>query len=425
LSERSSPKRQPLDFGGEFFALIFVSFFYVAPHGSLPDSFAEETTGAWPMHVRLSALAGAAVIAAALFGATAQAAAESVFKVGLIAPLSGPFAALGDSIDRGARLYEKVHGKEVPSIQVIRRDDAGVPDNTRRIAQELIVRDGIKLLTGIALSPQGFALAKIATEAKVPVALMNATTSSLTRSSPYFVRFSYTQWQTAYPMGVWAAKQGIKSAASLVADYAAGVDSEAAFKKGFEENGGKVTGAVRAPMVTTDYLPFMERIKAEKPEAVFIFVNNGRMPAVAKAFDDAGLREAGVKLLGPGDNALDDELQNMPQEVVGFIRAWKAEYGENALPNVTAVSGWDTMSAIYAAVAALGPEADGPALLKWLSNWKATSSPRGEVSIDPQTRDIVQPIKMNKVEMVNGKPANVTFEEQAPAKDPWKAFNPE
>jgi branched-chain amino acid transport system substrate-binding protein len=412
--------------------------------GALNDHIRrEKTIGALLMRVRLSALLNAAVVAVASFGAPTHAAAENVFKVGLIAPLSGPFAALGDSIDRGARLYEKVHGKEVPSVQVIRRDDAGVPDNTRRIAQELIVRDGVKVLTGIALSPQGFALAKIATEAKVPVAFMNATTSSLTRSSPYFVRFSYTQWQTAYPMGVWAAKHGIKSAASLVADYAAGVDSEAAFKKGLEENGGKIVGAVRAPMVTTDYLPFMERIKAEKPEAVFIFVNGGRMPAVAKAFNDAGLREAGVKLIGPGDNALDDELQNMPPDVVGFIsaatyaaasknagnvefvKAWKAEYGENSLPNVTAVSGWDTMSAIYAAVKELGPSADGPAVLKFLSNWKATSSPRGDVSIDPQTRDIVQPVKMNKVEMVNGKPGNVTFEEEPPAKDPWKAFNPE
>jgi branched-chain amino acid transport system substrate-binding protein len=396
------------------------------------------------MHFRLPALLNAAAyIAVVSFGAPGDASAEDLVKVGLIAPLSGPFSALGDSIDRGARLYEKVHGKEVPAVQVIRRDDAGVPDNTRRIAQELIVRDGVKVLTGIALSPQGFALAKIATEAKVPVALMNATTSSLTRSSPYFVRFSYTQWQTAYPMGVWAAKHGIKVAASLVADYAAGTDSEAAFKKGLEENGGKVVSAVRAPAVTTDYLPFMERLKSEKPEAVFIFVNNGRMPAVAKAFNDAGLREAGVKLIGPGDNALDDELPNMPPDVVGFIsaatytavnkndgniefvKAWKAEYGADSLPNVTAVSGWDAMSAIYATVKELGPGADGPALLKSLSNWKGTSSPRGIVSIDPQSRDIVQPIEMNKVELVNGKPGNVTFEEEPPQKDPWKMFNPE
>jgi branched-chain amino acid transport system substrate-binding protein len=404
--------------------------------------------GALLMRIRLVAVLGAVagLIASAELLAPAYALADDVFKVGFMAPLSGPFAALGDSIDRGARLYEKVHGNNISpgvTIQVIRRDDAGVPDNTRRIAQELIVRDNIKVITGIALSPQGFALSKIATEAKIPVALMNATTSSLTRSSPYFVRFSYTQWQTAYPMGVWAAKHGVKVASSLVSDYAAGVDSEAAFKKGFEDNGGKIVGSDRAPMVTTDYLPFMERIKAEKPEAVFVFVNGGRMPAVAKAFNDAGLKAAGVKLVGPGDNALDDELQTMPADVEGFItaatyaagdrsqgnldfvKAWKAEYGENSLPNVTAVSGWDAMSAIYAAARDLGPRADGAAILKSLSNWKGTSSPRGDASVDPQTRDIVLPIKMNKVEIVNGKPTNVTFEEEAPAKDPWKTFNPE
>jgi branched-chain amino acid transport system substrate-binding protein len=371
------------------------------------------------------------------------AAADEVLKVGVIVPLSGPFAALGESIDRGARLYEKLHGKDVSAVQVLRRDDAGSPDNTRRIAQELIVRDGVKIVTGVALSPQGFALSKIATDAKVPVVLMNATTSSLTRSSPYFVRFSYTQWQTAYPMGVWAAKNGIKGAVSLVADYAAGIDSEAAFKKGFEENGGKVLSAVRAPAVTTDYLPFMERLKAEKPEAVFVFVNSGRVQAVAKAFNDSGLREAGAKMIVPGDNALDDELPNMPPDVVGmiaaatytpsnknpgnieFLKAWKAEYGEGSLPNVQAVSGWDAMSAIYAAVKELGPKSDGAAIVKYLSNWKGTSSPRGNVSIDPETRDVIQPVQMNKVELVGGRPANVTFEETAPAKDPWKKFNPE
>lgn len=387
-------------------------------------------------------LRSAAILTMASVALSTPAGAQSVLKVGFVAPLSGPFAQLGESLDRGAKLYEKIHGKGIP-VQVIRRDDAGVPDNTRRIAQELIVRDGVKILTGIALSPQGFSLSKLATEAKVPVALMNATTSSLTRSSPYFVRFSYTQWQTAYPMGTWAAKNGIKKAASLVADYAAGHDSESAFKKGIEENGGTVVSAVRAPMVTTDYLPFMERIKAEKPDAVFSFVNGGRMPAVAKAFNDSGLRAAGAKLIGPGNNAIDDELLNMPAEVVGFvsaatyaatsknagnvefIKAWKEEYGAESLPNVTAVSGWDTMAAIYAAVKEYGPNASGPDLLKSLSNWKTSNSPRGEISIDPQTRDIVQAIKMNRVEIVNGKPGNVTFEESAPSKDPWKIFNPE
>jgi branched-chain amino acid transport system substrate-binding protein len=362
------------------------------------------------------------------------------FKVGLIGAFSGPFASLGEGFDRGARLYEKVHAKDLPAgvtVEVIRRDDAGSPDNTRRIAQELIVREHIKLIAGIALSPQGFALAKLATEAKIPVVLMNATTSSLTRSSPYFVRFSYTQWHTAYSIGVWAGKSGIKTADSLVADYAAGVDSEAAFKKGFEENGGKVVNAVRAPMVTTDYLPFMERIKADKPDAVFTFVNGGRMASVSKSFTDTGLKAAGARLIGPGDVALD-----LPPDIAGvvtaagytvgnknagnvaFVQAWKAEYGEDSMPNVTAVSGWDAMSAIYGAARELGDGADSEAILKSLSNWKGTDSPRGEVSIDPATRDVVLPIQINKVEIIDGKPTNVTMESLPPLKDPWKTFNP-
>lgn len=369
------------------------------------------------------------------------------FKVGFIGALSGPFASLAESFDKGARLYEKLHAKDLPAgvtVQVIRRDDAGSPDNTRRIAQELIVREHIKLIAGIALSPQGFALSKLATEAKIPVVLMNATTSSLTRSSPYFVRFSYTQWHTAYSMGIWAAKNGIKTADSLVADYAAGVDSEAAFKKGFEENGGKVVNAVRAPMTTNDYLPFMERIKADKPEAVFTFVNGGRVASLSKSFVDTGLKAAGAKLIGPGDVALDDEVRNLPPDIAGlvtaacytlanknpanveFVKAWKAEYGEDSIPNITAVSGWDGMSAIYGAAKALGDDAGSDEILKYLSNWKgADTSPRGDVSIDPATRDIVLPIEINKVEIVDGKPTNVTMETLPPLKDPWKTFNPE
>ncbi|WP_423968318.1 ABC transporter substrate-binding protein [Bradyrhizobium sp.] len=365
--------------------------------------------------------------------------------MGLIGAFSGPFASLGEGFDRGARLYEKIHANDLPAgvtVEVIRRDDAGSPDNTRRIAQELIVREHIKLIAGVALSPQGFALAKLATEAKIPVVLMNATTSSLTRSSPYFVRFSYTQWHTAYSIGVWAGKSGIKTADSLVADYAAGVDSEAAFRKGFEENGGKLVNAVRAPMITTDYLPFMERIKADKPDAVFTFVNGGRMASVSKSFIDTGLKAAGARLIGPGDVALDDEVRNLPPDIAGvitaasytvgnqnpgnvaFVKAWKAEYGEDSTPNVTAVSGWDAMSAIYGTAKELGDGADSEAILKSLSNWKGTDSPRGDVSIDPATRDIVLPIQINKVEIVDGKPTNVTMESLPPLKDPWKTFNP-
>lgn len=394
----------------------------------------------------LSAIAALSLSGAFQLSYASIAHAADPVKIGFVAPLSGPFASLGQAMDRGARLYEKVHGDDLPEgveIEVIRRDDAGVPDNTRRIAQELIVRDGVKALTGIALSPQGFAIAPLATSAKIPVALMVATTSSLTRSSPYFVRFSYTQWQMAYSMGVWAAKNDIQSSAIMVADYAPGLDSEKAFTKGFEENGGKVVSSVHVPLVTNDYLPFMKTMEASKPGAIFTFVNEGRMPGVVSAFLGTDMKADGVRLIGPGDIAHDDELLNMPPELAGlvtaatysvdnkaptnqaFLEAWKKEYGEDSLPNITAVAAWDAMDALYSAVGDLGAKATSDDILEYLRNWSGKNSPRPDMRIDPETRDIVQPIYMNRVESVDGELRNVTFETMPPLKDPWKTFNPE
>lgn len=386
-----------------------------------------------------------AAAGAALMGLHDAGHAETV-KVGLIAPMSGPVASLGQSMDRGAKLYEKLHAGSLPDavkLEIIRRDDAGSPDNTRRIAQELITRNGVKMLTGVALSPQAFTIAPLLTEAKVPLAMMLATTSNLTRASEYFVRFSYTQWQLAFSIGSWAAKNGLKKTYTLVADYSAGADSEAAFKKGFEDGGGKVVGSVRVPMATNDYLPFMERIKSESPDSVFFFVNSGRVPAVVRAFVDSGMRASGVKLIGPGDQILDDELPTMPAEIAGmitagiyvsgndlestraFVKAYKEEYGADTFPNTGVAIGWDAMSAIYSAVKATGGKMQVDAVMDHLSKWKTTESPRGEISIDPKTRDIVQTIYINKVEIVDGKPKNVIIDRIKDVKDPWKTLNPE
>jgi len=393
----------------------------------------------------LKSLLVLAAAGAVLMGSHVAGHAETV-RIGLIAPMSGPVAALGQSMDRGARLYEKLHAKSLPDgikLEVIRRDDAGSPDNTRRIAQELITRNGVKMLTGVALSPQAFTIAPLLTEAKVPLAMMLATTSNLTRASNYFVRFSYTQWQLAFSIGTWAGNNNLKKAYTLVADYSAGADSEAAFKKAFEDAGGKVVGSVRVPIATNDYLPFMERIKSENPDSVFIFVNSGRVPAVVRAFVDSGMRAAGVKLIGPGDQILDDELPAMPLEIAGvitagiyvsgndlestraFVKAYKDEYGADQFPNTGVAIGWDAMSAIYSAVKATNGKMQSDAVVKHLSNWKTADSPRGAISIDPKTRDIVQTIYISKIEIVDGKPKNVIIDRIKDVKDPWKTLNPE
>ncbi len=390
-------------------------------------------------------LAAAGVGALGLVASQSAFAADKVVKVGISLAMSGPVAAIGESVWRGASLYHKLNQSKLPkgvSIDVILRDDAGSSDNIKRIAQELIVRDRVQVLGGVALSPQAFTLGPLLTQAKIPLVVMNASTASVTRSSPYIVRTSTTLWQTSFTLGEWAAANSYKKVYTLVADYAAGQDAEAAFIKGFTGKGGQVVGSVRTPMATTDYLPYMQNIKSSGADALFMFVNAGRVSAAVAAFASAGLKQAGVRLIGPGDISMDDDIANMGEPIVGLVTAgiyfagnsvkantellksWKAEYGADALPNYESVAGWDGMAAIYDLVRATGGTFNSEQAMKFLSNWKNPDSPRGPIAIDPETRDIVQTIYINKVEMVNGKPTNVNIGKVENVKDPWKILNP-
>jgi len=280
------------------------------------------------------------------------------------------------------------------------------------------------------------------TRAKIPLVIMNASTASITRESPYIVRTSTTLWQTSFTLGEWAAANGHKKVYTLVADYAAGLDAEAAFTRGFTGKGGQIVGSVRAPVATTDYLPYMQNIKNSGADTVFMFVNAGRINAATTAFVGAGLKQAGVGLIGPGDVAMDDDIANMGDNVVGmvtagvyfvknpvrenseFLEAWKKEYGANALPNFLSVAGWDGMTAIYDLVRSTGGNFTADQAMQFLANWKDPASPRGPIAIDPQTRDIVQTVYINRVEMVDGKPTNVNLSKVENVKDPWKQLNP-
>jgi len=368
-----------------------------------------------------------------------------VVKVGISLAMSGPVAALGESIWRGVSLYQKLHQDSLPNglkVEVIQRDDGGNSDDIKRIAQELVVRDGVQILGGVALSPQAFALAPLVTRAKIPLVIMNASTARITRESPYIVRTSTTLWQTSFTLGEWAAANGHKKVYTLVADYAAGLDAEAAFTKGFTGKGGQIVGSVRAPVTTTDYLPYMQNIKNSGADTVFMFVNAGRINAATTAFAGAGLKQAGLGLIGPGDVAMDDDIANMGNNVVGmvtagiyftknpvkanseFLEAWKKEYGANALPNFLSAAGWDGMTAIYDLVRSTGGNFTADQAMQFLSNWKDPESPRGPIAIDPQTRDIVQTVYINRVEMIDGKPTNVNLSKVENVKDPWKQLNP-
>ena len=375
-------------------------------------------------------------------------AADTVIKVGLIMTLSGPSASLGENIDRGAQLYFKQHESELPpgiKLEIIKRDDTGAnPDVAKRLAQELIVRDHVQFLGGIVFTPNAAAIAPLATQSKTPFILMNASTSNLTRLSPYIARVSYTQWQTAHTLGQWAARNGFKKVFIAVSDYAAGVDSEKAFEAGFAGEGRQIIGHLRMPQTTPDYVPYMQSIKDAKPDALFMFTNSGRITTAAvKGFAEAGLSQAGITLLGPGDIASDEELDNMGDAALGtttaaiysandsrpqnveFVKLWKQAYGDDAVPSFMAVCGWDGMAAIFSAIKAQNGIVTGDGSMQVLKKWTNPSSPRGPLAIDPDTRDVVMDIYINKVERVGNKLANVTMETIHDVRDQWKVLNPQ
>jgi branched-chain amino acid transport system substrate-binding protein len=385
----------------------------------------------------------AAAIAIAAFSASG-ALAQTV-KVGIINTYSGPFAEPGDLIDRGITLYMKQHEKDLPpgvKIELIKRDDTGPqPDVAKRLAQELITRDQVQILAGIVYTPNAMAIAPLVTEAKVPLIVMNASTPVITMKSPYIARVSFTLWHSSYPLGQWAAKHDIKTAYTAVSDYAPGADAEEAFVKGFTESGGQILGSVRIPLQNPDFAPYLQKAKDAKPAALFVFVPAGTQAiAVMKAFSDVGLKQAGIKLIGPGDITTDEGLDSMGDAALdvitmghysavgkapanaAFVQAYQAEFGKDQMPAFEVVGGYDGMAAIFNVVIAQKGKIDPEKTMALLKGWKYDSA-RGPIMIDPDTRDIVQNEYVRRVERVNGHLANVEFETIPMVKDPWKVIN--
>jgi len=385
----------------------------------------------------LAVLAAAAGIALAAPPAPAQ-----TIKIGVINTYSGPFATLGDLIDKGFKLYMKQNADQLPPgvrIELVIRDAGGPnPDKAKQLAQELIVRDKIQILTGVVFTPNAMAIAPLTQEAKLPFFIMNAGASVITERSPYIARFSFTLWQSSYPLGAWASRK-YKNAYVTVSDFAPGHDSEAGFEKGFTEGGGKIVGKVRMPVANPDFIPFMQRAKDAKPDVVFAFVPAGRQATqIMKAYSDLGLDKAGVKFIGPGDITTDEELPNMGDVALGvitmhhysaaatrpankaFIAAWKKEYGEKSWPSFMSVGAWDAMDAIYHVIREQRGKIDPDRTMALVKKYKNPNSPRGPIAIDPETRDIIQNEYMREVKRVGGQLANVEFETFPQVKDPWK-----
>ncbi len=385
-----------------------------------------------------------ATLAAAALACAFPAAAQTV-KIGLISSYSGPGAAQGDQVDKGAKLYMKLHADKLPpgvKVELITRDDTGANgDVAKRIAQELIVRDKVQILTGVVWTPNMAAIAPLTAEAKVPFVSANASGAKVVGMSPYMTRLSFTLCQSAYPLGQWAAKK-YKKAYSAVSDFAPGHEAEGCFVKGFKEGGGEVIGTVRIPLANPDFVPFMQRIKDAKPDVLFAFNPAGKQAtAMMKAYGDLGMDKANIKYLGTGDITTDEELQGMGDAALGvitvhhysaaaerpankaFVAAYKKEYGADLNPGFMVVGAWDAMDAIYTAIRAQGGKIDPDKTMEILKHYKNANSPRGPVSIDPETRDVINPEYLREVRKVGGKLANVELETITSAiKDPLKEF---
>ena len=375
-------------------------------------------------------------IASLAFGAliAGSAFAQDTVKIGLIVSMTGQQASTGKQIKAAVDLYMKEHGDTVAGkkIQVILRDSASVPDNTKRLAQELIVNDKVSVIAGFEITPAAMVVAPLATEAKVVELVMAAGTSIITEKSPYIARTSFTLPQSSVIIADWAAKNKIKKVVTIVSDYAPGADAEKSFSERFKAGGGTIAEAIKVPLANPDFAPFLQRAADAKPDAIFIFVPSGQGATFMKQFAERGLDKAGIKLIGPGDVTDDDLLPQMGDAVLGVVTAhmYSADHpsaknkayvaafekANNFRPNFMSVGGYDGMHLIYEALKKTGGKADGDSLIAAMKGMK-WESPRGPISIDPETRDIVQNIYMRKVEKKNGQLYNVEFQTFPDVKD--------
>jgi branched-chain amino acid transport system substrate-binding protein len=367
--------------------------------------------------------------------------AQAPLKVGIIAPFTGAFADYGKQFDAGVKAWQKLHGETAGGrkVEVIIKDTGGPsPEVAKRHAQELVVRDQVDFLAGFGLTPEALAVADVATQAKKPMVIFNAATSIITTKSPYVARTSFTLPQISAPLGTWAAKNGIKRVITLVADYGPGTDAEAAFKKTFEAGGGQVMESIRTPLQNPDFSPFIQRVKDAKPDGLFIFVPAGQQSiAVMKAYTERGLAQAGIKAIATGDVTDDHVLNTMGDPALGmittyhysaahdspenkaFLQAYAQVAPNEGRANFMTVGAYDGMALIYEIANKLGGKIDADKAMEIAKGWK-TTSPRGPISIDPQTRDIVQTVYVRRVERRNNELWNVEFDKFENVKDPGK-----
>lgn len=376
------------------------------------------------------------IAALASLGMVAAAHAADPIKIGVIIPMTGPFQSNGKQIEAAIKAYTKEKGDTVAGrkIEFILRDDRGAPDNANRFAQELLAQDRVSILTGFGNTPAALSAAAFAAKAKVPQVIMVAATSSIVEKSPYIVRTSQSIPQIASVIGQWAPKSGPKTFVSIVSEYGPGLDAEEWFAKTIEVHGGRVIEKLKVPLANPDFAPFLQRAADAKPDALFVFVPTGAGGNFMKQFIERGLDKTGMKLVAMSDLTDDDLLNNMGDAALGAVtggpysashdspenKAFVARFraaNPGMRPNIVAVGAWDALELIYRAIEATKGDTNGDALIAAMKG-QSWNSPRGPISIDPATRDIVQNIYMRKVERHDGELYNMEFETYPNVKDP-------
>ncbi|OFZ96677.1 MAG: ABC transporter substrate-binding protein [Betaproteobacteria bacterium RIFCSPLOWO2_02_FULL_62_17] len=376
---------------------------------------------------------------AAMFAASGALAQQAV-KLGLILPYSGQFADTATQMDNAIKLYVKQHGDSAGGrkIEIIRKDSGGIaPDVAKRLAQELVVRDRVDVLTGLILTPNALAVGDVSAEAKKFTVIMNAATSIITTKSPYMARTSVTTPMLNESLGMWAAKTGVKRVFTMVSDFGPAHDAEEGFIRAFKEAGGQVVGSVRFPVANPDFAAFVQRAKDSNPDGIYAWVPGGVQPAaIGKALSERGIDTKKFRVMGQGELTSDEALQSLGENALGiitvfhydhnlgnklnraFVQAYNADYKRN--PDLFSIGGWDGMHLIYEVLKKTGGKTDGEAMIGAAKGMK-WESPRGPMMIDPQTRDVVQDVYIRRVERVGGKLVNVDFDKVRNVKDPVKA----
>jgi branched-chain amino acid transport system substrate-binding protein len=365
--------------------------------------------------------------------------AQPAVKIGMIMTYTGQFTDAAAQMDNGIRLYMKQHGDVVAGkrIELIRKDSAGAPDVAKRLAQELVVNDNVDILAGFVITPEALTVADISAETKRFMVVMNAATSIITTKSPYITRSSLTLPQNCEALGTWAFQNGVKKAFTLVSDYAPGVDAESSFQRSYTAAGGQAIGSVRVPMANPDFSAFVQRAKDSGADGIFVFIPGGSQPvALAKAFVERGVDPSKLRIMGQGELAEESALKAMGDAAIGIVTAFHYDYTHDSTlnkefvaaynmefkrnPDFFSVGGYDGMHIIYEALKKTEGKTDGDGLIQ-ATKGMTWESPRGPVSIDPGTRDIINTVYIRRVEKVNGQVRNVEIAKIENVKDPVKA----